>query len=244
MEILTRFWPTRNSPITSVRREGKGRVMQMLSRKFRVLILLALLLGSLSQAESASVVIDGSFDDWKDIHAIYANPALPPGVTSGAPGVSFIKTYQDDVYVYFCYATYNPTGGAGVIAFDLDHNSDPRSTYATMSAEASWVLGGSVLDGPDVMHTPPTAARWSPEPGNAGYEWFEWCFYRDQILTDGTPLFPSPGDEVWFTVGRQGSVLASSQLTTFTMDLIPVPEPQVFVLMTLAGLWGLVRRRK
>lgn len=243
MALLTRIWPNRNFPPTSENGGRNGCVMKVVSSKLRVLIMLALFLGSLSQAESASVVIDGSFDDWKDIHAIYANPALPPGVTSGAPGVSFIKTYQDDVYVYFCYATYNPTGGDGVIAFDLDHNSDPRATYATMSAEASWVLGGSVLDGPDVMHTPPTAASWS-EPGNPGYEWFEWCFYRDQILTDGTPLFPSPGDEVWFTVGRQGSVLASSQVTTFTMDLIPVPEPQVFVLMTLAGLAGLVRRRK
>jgi hypothetical protein len=194
--------------------------------------------------QAAVVVIDGSFEDWEGINAIYANPDLPPGTTLGAAGVSYIKTYQEGPYVYFCYATMNPSGGSGIIAFDLDHNSDLRDTYATMSAEAAWTLGDALLSGTAVLDGPPTAARGSPDASNPGYELFEWCFLRDQQLEDGTPLFSNPGDEVWFTVGRAGTALASSQVTTFTLDLIPVPEPSGILLLASALLvafrreWG------
>jgi hypothetical protein len=197
----------------------------------------------LLEAHGAAVVIDGAFDDWAGIHAIYANPALPPGTTYGAPGVSYIKTYQEGSYVYFCYAALNPSGENGFIAFDVNHQSDANATYATMNADAAWMLGTGAVSGSLVLDVEPSAARWRPDPGNPGYELYEWCFYRDQQLADGTLLFPNPGDEVWFTVGNQGASLASSQLTTFTIDLTVVPEPTATLLGGVGALLGLRRRR-
>jgi hypothetical protein len=209
------------------------------------LMIVSILLCLLGQGggRAASVIIDGAFDDWEEIDAIYANPTLPPGTMTGLAGVSYIKTYQEGAYIYFCYAALSDSAGNGIIAFDLNQDSDPRSTYATMSAEAAWELGVGEVIGPEVLATPPTAARRVPDSSQPGYELFEWCFYRDQQLTDGTTVFGNPGDEVWFAVGTQGNALASSQLTTFTLDLIPVPEASSGLLLGLSALIGFRRRR-
>ncbi len=211
-------------------------------QQLRLLLLLALT--GLSPARGAAVVIDGSFSDWEQINPIYANPALPPGTTTGSPGVSFIKTYQADSYVYFCYAVLNPNGGSGFIAFDLDRNSNLRDNYTSMNAEAAWVLGSSEVAGNAVLLGDPTAARWTPDPANAGYQLFEWCFYRDEQLAVGGSLFPQAGEDVWFAVGTLGNSLASSRITTFTIDLSPVPEPGSCLLLGLALLTGFRRQRR
>lgn len=217
-------------------------MLMSLYQQLRLLLLLAFT--GLSAARGASVVIDGSFSDWDEINPIYANPALPPGTTAGAPGVSFIKTYQSDSYVYFCYAVVNPSGGSGFIAFDLDHNSSLRDNYASMNAEAAWVLGSSEVAGNAVLLGDPTAARWMPDPANPGYQLFEWCFYRDEQLAVGGSLFPQAGEEVWFAVGTLGSSMASSRLATFTIDLTPVPEPSCCLLVGLTMLAGFRRCRQ
>ena len=211
------------------------------NKQLRLLLLLALT--GLSAARGAAVIIDGSFSDWDQINPIYANPALPPGATTGTTGVSFIKTYQADSYIYFCYAVLNPNGGSGFIAFDLDRNSNLRDNYASMNAEAAWVLGSAEVAGNAVLLGDPVAARWTPDPTNPGYELFEWCFYRDEQLAVGGALFPEAGEDVWFVVGTQGTTLASSQLTTFTIDLTPLPEPASGMLLGLTLLAGLRRRR-
>lgn len=202
--------------------------------------LLLLMLGT--SWSRAAVVIDGSFSDWDNIPAIYANPSFPPG-TINHTGVSFIKTYQDDVYVYFSYAASSPDGQLGLIAFDLDRSSSPTDTYATIGAEAAWMLGLDAVEGSEVLHSPPIAAKLTPDPTHPNYNFYEWCFRRDQLLADGTRLFPDAGDEVWFAVGQQGSSIAGSQLTTFTIDLVAIPEPA-----TLGFLWfgfaGIMRRSR
>lgn len=208
------------------------------SRLLRCLLLLVLGTTCLR----AAVVIDGSFSDWDNIPAIYANPSFPPG-TVNHTGVSFIKTYQDDVYVYFSYAASSPDGQLGLIAFDLDRSSSPTDTYATIGAEASWMLGLNAVAGSEVLHTPPIAARFTPDPNHPNYNYYEWCFRRDQLLADGTRLFPDAGDEVWFAVGQQGSSIAGSQLTTFTIDLVAIPEPATLGFL-LFGLATFMRRAR
>lgn len=203
--------------------------------------LLLLVLGT--SFSRAAVVIDGSFSDWDNIPAIYANPSFPPG-TVNHTGVSFIKTYQDDVYVYFSYAASSPDGQLGLIAFDLDRSSSPTDTYATMGAEAAWMLGLNSVAGSEVLHTPPIAAKLTPDPTHPNYNFYEWCFRRDQLLADGTRLFPDAGDEVWFAVGQQGSSIAGSQLTTFTIDLVAIPEPGALGCLVLAIIPLLGRSRR
>lgn len=211
--------------------------------RFASSLLIATLSLTLGGAASAAVVIDGSFTDWEAVDPIYVNPNFAPGPVTNQVGVSFIKTFQDASFVYISYAVAGADGSTGLISFDLDHNSSLSDTYPSMSAEASWMLGASNVVGSNVLQTPPLAARWQPNSSHPGYHYYEWRFLRDLELADGRRLFQDPGEEVWFAVGQAGSSLIGSQLTTFTIDLVPLPEPST-AMLSLVGLVGLLRCRR
>lgn len=192
-----------------------------------------------------AVVIDGSFADWEAVDPIYINPDFSPGPVTNQIGVRHIKTTQDATFVYISYAVAASEGSTGLISFDLNRDSNLTATYSSMNAEVSWMLGaGNVVGGTSVL-TQPLAARWQPDSLHPGYHYYEWCFLRDLELSDGRRLFPDPGEDVWFAVGQSGSFgssLTGSQLTTFTIDLVPLPEPSTAMLI-LMGLLSLPRWR-
>lgn len=205
--------------------------------------LIRLLLGSMmvlfftvGSLSGSTVVIDGNFDDWENVHPLYVNPSTS--------GISFIKVTQDENWVSFNFFVSSERLVNAVIKFDLDHNSNLWDDHATLNAEASWMLGTTPLTGTDLTANGELVAAEGMLSNTTNGWQFELRFSRAATLLDGTSIFGNPGEEVWFTVGTaDASDPMGSPLTTYTLDLIPVPEPSVFLLLGPI-LLGMFRRRR